>query len=139
MIHNLWGILNASLFWGKMQQRTLGVIISFNQKAANVFFLESWNLLLLLFFSVPFLKQTYFLLFVLVQRKSGICLLFHFGMKWIEMIYVAAFDKRLFVCEKVNLILAALEKTIAIICMECFVNKLVNNRERRLQNLKSIR
>ena len=122
-----------------MQQRTLGVIISFDQKAANVFFLESWNLLLLLFFSVPFLKQTYFLLFVLVQRKSGICLLFHFGMKWIEMIYVAAFDKRLFVCEKVNLILAALEKTIAIICMECFVNKLVNNRERRLQNLKSIR
>ena len=121
-----------------MQQRTLGVIISFDQKAANVFFLESWNLLLLLF-SVPFLKQTYFLLFVLVQRKSGICLLFHFGMKWVEMIYVAAFDKRLFVCEKVNLILAALEKTIAIIHMECFVNKLVNNRERRLQNLKSIR
>ena len=114
-------------------------MISFDQKAANVFFLESWNLLLLLLFSVPFLKQTYFLLFVLVQRKSGICLLFHFGMKWIEMIYVAAFDKRLFVCEKVNLILAALEKTIAIICMECFVNKLVNNRERRLQNLKSIR
>lgn len=139
MIHNLWGILNASLFWGKMQQRTLGVIISFNQKAANVFFLESWNLLLLLFFSVPFLKQKYILFFVLVQRKSSICLLFHFGMKWIEMIYVAAFDKRLFVCEKVNLILAALEKTIAFICMECFVNKLVNNRERRLQNLKSIR
>lgn len=122
-----------------MQQRTLGVIISFNQKAANVFFLESWNLLLLLFFSVPFLNQKYILFFVLVQRKSSICLLFHFGMKWIEMIYVAAFDKRLFVCEKVNLILAALEKTIAIICMECFVNKLVNNRERRLQNLKSIR
>ena len=121
-----------------MQQRTLGVIISFNQKAANVFFLESWNLLLLLF-SVPFLKQKYFLFFVLVQRKSGICLLFHFGMKWIEMIYVAAFDKRLFVCEKVNLILAALEKTIAIIYLECFVNKLANNRERRLQNLKSIR
>lgn len=121
-----------------MQQRTLGVIISFNQKAANFFFLESWNLLLLLF-SVPFLKQKYILFFVLVQRKSSICLLFYFGMKWIEMIYVAAFDKRLFVCEKVNLILAALEKTIAIICMECFVNKLVNNRERRLQNLKSIR
>ena len=122
-----------------MQQRTLGVIISFNQKAANFFFLlESWNLLLLLF-SVPFLKQKYILFFVLVQRKSSICLLFHFGMKWIEMIYVAAFDKRLFVCEKLNLILAALEKTIAIICMECFVNKLVNNRERRLQNLKSIR
>lgn len=121
-----------------MQQRTLGVIISFNQKAANVFFLESWNLLLLLF-SVPFLKQKYFLFLVLVQRKSGICLLFHIGMKWIEMIYVAAFDKRLFVCEKLNLILAALEKTIAIICMECFVNKLVNNRERRLQNPKSIR
>ena len=123
-----------------MQQRTLGEIISFNQKAANVFFLESWNLLLLLLlFSVPFLKQKYFLFFVLVQRKSGICLLFHIGMKWIEKIYVAAFDKRLFVCEKVNLILAALEKTIAIICMECFVNKLVNNRERRLQNPKSIR
>lgn len=121
-----------------MQQRTLGVIISFNQKAANFFFLESWNLLLLLF-SVPFLKQKYILFFVLVQRKSSICLLFYFGMKWIEMIYVAAFDKRLFVCEKVNLILAALEKTIAIICMACFVNKLVNNRERRLQNLKSIR